>query len=133
MFLHKSHIWEDVCSWGMGQNVLSQSSLFHKKITVSVTKSLHQHRGLCWLHVPFLGPLAVAGRVLWNKVCPSFCPFVLLSGHFLGLVSLVLSKFWHGARNPYEVLRDRARFSGKSFSPPKMGKWTKNGPKTRFF
>ena len=27
----------------------------------------------------------------------------------------------------------RARFSGKSFFPKKLGKWTKNGPKTGFF
>ena len=38
-----------------------------------------------------IGSLAVAGRILWHKVCPSFSPsiipFVLLSGRFLGIVS----------------------------------------------
>ena len=29
-----------------------------------------------------------------------------LSEHFLGFVSLVFSKLWHGARNPYEVVRN---------------------------
>ena len=46
---------------------------------------------------------------------------------------LILSKFWHGARNPYRVVRDRTGFSRKMFLPPKLGKWTKNGPKTGFF
>ena len=52
---------------------------------------------------------------------------------FSRIVSLVFSKFWHGARNPYEVVGDRARFSWKKiFLPQKLGKWTKNGPKTGF-
>ena len=63
------------------------------------------------------------------SVLPSFRP----SGHFLRIVSLVFSKYWHGARNPYEFVRDRARFSRKIFLPPKLGNWTKNGPKTGFF
>ena len=41
----------------------------------------------------------------------SVCPYVLLSfclsGSFLGIVSLVFSKFWDGARNLYEVVHDR--------------------------
>ena len=53
--------------------------------------------------------------------------------HFLGIVSLVFSKFWHGARNPYEIVRDRAGFFSKVFLPPKLGKWTENGLKTVFF
>ena len=52
-----------------------------------------------------------------------------LSGRFLGIVSLVFSKFWHPARNPYEVVRDRGGFSGNFFV---FRKWTKNRPKTRF-
>ena len=43
-------------------------------------------------------------------------PFFRLSGHFLGIVSLVFSNFLHGARNPYEVVCDRAGFSGKKSS-----------------
>ena len=74
-------------------------------------------------------------------VLPSFRPFVLLpvcpsfhlSRRFLGIVSLVFSKFWNGARNLYEVVRDRAELSGRIFLPPKLGKWTKNGPKTGSF
>ena len=54
----------------------------------------------------FIGTLAVAERLLQNRVCPSFRLSFGLSAHFLGIVSLVFSKFWHGARNPYEVVRD---------------------------
>ena len=54
----------------------------------------------------FIGTLAVAERVLQNRVCPSFRLSFGLSAHFLGIVSLVFSKFWHSARNPYEVVRD---------------------------
>ena len=49
----------------------------------------------------------------YKRVCPSFCssvlPSIRLSGRFLWIVSLPFSKFWHGARNPYEVVRDRAK------------------------
>ena len=62
---------------------------------------------------------------LWF-VLPSFH----LSGHFVGIVSLVLSRFWHGARNSYEVMHDRARFSGKILFTQKIWKmnqkWAKN-------
>ena len=40
------------------------------------------------------------------------------SGHFLGIVSLVFAKFWHGARNPYEVLQ----IFWEIFFTPKIGK-----------
>ena len=40
-----------------------------------------------------------------------------MSGCFLGIGSLGFSEFWHGARNPYHVVRDRARFFGKTFAP----------------
>ena len=70
----------------------------------------------------FFGTPAVAGRVPWNRVCPSF----RLSGSLLGTVLLVFSKFWHGARNLYEVVRDRAGFSRKCFLLQKLGEWIKN-------
>ena len=44
------------------------------------------------------------------SVLPSF----RLSWHFLGLVSLIFFKFWHGARNLYEVVHDKAKFPRKS-------------------
>ena len=58
------------------------------------------------------------------------CPSILLSvvsGYFLGIVSLVFPKFWQVARKLYEVLCDRGRFYGKYLLPknwesgPKMG------------
>ena len=53
-----------------------------------------------------------------------------LSGCFLGIASLVFSKFWHGARNPYEVVCDIAGFSRKKKISPKIErmdqKWAKN-------
>ena len=36
-----------------------------------------------------------------------------LSGSFLGIGSLDFSEFWHGSRNPYEVVHERARVLGK--------------------
>ena len=66
-------------------------------------------------------------KVLWNRVCSSFhlsfcCPSVLpsfaLCWHFLGIGSLVFSRFWQGARNPYEVVHDRTRFFGITFFGP---------------
>ena len=81
--------------------------------------------GLFKIFRTIIGPLAVVGRVLWNRVRPS-CPRV-----FLNFIS-IFSEFWHAPRNPYEVVRDRAGFSGKIFLPENLGKWTKNGPKTGF-
>ena len=85
----------------------------------------------------------IAGRHYWTpngswkcpikSVCSSFHPSVLLSRQSLGIVSLVFSEFWHGARNSYEVVLDRARFSGKKFLLQNLGKWTKNGGKTGLF
>ena len=64
-------------------------------------------------HLDFWTPV-VAGRVLWNRVRPSF----RLSGRFLGVVSLVFSNFWHVARNPYCVVRIFQR----NFIFPNVGK-----------
>ena len=50
--------------------------------------------------------VVVARQVLKSRVCPSFP----LSECFLGIESLVFSEFWHGARNPNDVVRDRTRF-----------------------
>ena len=82
--------------------------------------------GLFKIFRTIIGPLAVVRRVLWNRVRPSFCP-----GVFLNFI-IIFSEFWHASRNPYEVVRDRAGFSGKIFLPENLGKWTKNGPKTGF-
>ena len=54
----------------------------------------------------FIGPAAVVRWVLQNRVCPS-CS---LSGCFLGIGSLVFSKFWHRARNLSDLVCDRTRF-----------------------
>ena len=64
-------------------------------------------------HLDFWTPV-VAGRVLLNRVRPSF----RLSGRFLGVVSLVFSNFWHVARNPYCVVRIFQR----NFIFPNIGK-----------
>ena len=60
-------------------------------------------------------------------VRPSVCP---LSVRFLGIVSLVFCEFWYGVRNAYEVVYDRASFSGNVLFVSKIGKmdqkWGKN-------
>ena len=81
----------------------------------------------------FIGPPALAGGVLLNRVCPSFRqsfrPSFCLSVRFLGIASLVFSKFCNDARNSCEVVRDTTGFSRKIFFPQKLGKWTKMGQK----
>ena len=59
------------------------------------------------------------------SILPSKCP-----GIFLLIVSLTFSKFWHGARNPNEVVHERAGFSRKCSFAPEMGKM---GQKQGFF
>ena len=60
-----------------------------------------------------------------GSVCPSIRPSFCLSGCFLGIVRLVFSKFWHDARNAYEVVRDSRIFQKKIF----CSKNWENGPK----
>ena len=55
------------------------------------------------------------------SICPSVLPSICLSGCSLGIRSLVFSKFWLGARNTYEVVRDRTGIVGKNVFAPKMG------------
>ena len=68
-------------------------------------------------------PQAVAGRILWNRVCPS--SLLTPAWVFSWNESLDFSEFWHGARSPYAVFRDIPIF-WKNFFCPKS--W-ENGPK----
>ena len=81
----------------------------------------------------YLSPTAlivVVGRVLRNGVYPSFhpsfCPSIVLSGHFFGILSLVFSRSWHGAGNSYEVYVTEQDFSLK------IGKMEQTGAKDCF-
>ena len=60
------------------------------------------------------------------SVSPSAC-------HFLGTVSLVFSKFWHGARNLFDVVSDRTGFSRKKTFAPKIQKIDQKWAKNRVF
>ena len=57
---------------------------------------------------------------------PSVLSSVCLSKHFLVIGSLVFAKFWHGDRNPYLVVHNRAIFFRNFFCP-------QNGPKIGLF
>ena len=83
---------------------------------------------IIWVSSPsrLIWPPAVAGRVLWNRVCTSFhLPFHLF-GHFLGIGSLVFVKFWHGATNLFEIVHGRVWFSRKKFFGQKITKFFLN-------
>ena len=67
-------------------------------------------------------------NVYWASSSSSTCPTksglsillslslsLSLSRCFLAIGSLAFSKFWHGARNPNEVVHDRTRFFQKNF------------------
>ena len=80
-----------------------------------------------------IGPQLVARRVLWNRVCLSFCPLVFPSFHpsfclsrcFLGIVT-VFSKFWHVLEPNTKlcVISEKKKFCPKNWE---------NQPKNRFF
>ena len=65
------------------------------------------------------------GSVYPYSAYPSICPGVEIA-------LLVLSKFWHGARNLYEVVRD-SRILWKNIFVPKIGKMDQKWPKNGFF
>lgn len=78
-------------------------------------------------YASFFGPPAIAKR---SYKLGSFPPFAHFSTHpstllpvwvFFRIGSLVFSKLWHGTRNAYKVVCDRARFFGKKFFAPKIG------------
>ena len=56
-------------------------------------------------------------------------PFFCLCRHFLVIVSLVFSKFWHGARSLYEVVQWQSQIFWEHFAKKN---W-ENGPKIGFF
>ena len=56
----------------------------------------------------------------------SVCLSILPSESVLGIGSLDFPELWHGDRDPYEVVRDRAEVSGKNLFCSKN--WG-NGPK----
>ena len=78
---------------------------------------------------PILYKIGSVRSSVRSSVRPSFH----LPRRFLEIAALVFSKFWYGARNQCEVVRDRAGFSRKICLPQELWKWTKNGPKTFFF
>ena len=61
--------------------------------------------------IGFIGPLTIARN---SSILPS--------RSFSCYCIIVFAKFWHGARNPYKVVHDRARFSGKKILPKKSEK-----------
>ena len=75
---------------------------------------------LCFIWSALFEPPVVARRVFKiNSVHPSSVhPSVCLG---IGIVSLVFFRFWHGARNQYGVVHDRARFSRKKIFAQKTG------------
>ena len=113
------------------------SSLWDCKICYVLRMSLCIEQIFCMLTVikNFLVRSTSFSALIFPSIIahPSVFPFSRLSRHFLGIASLVFSKLWHGARNSYEVVCGRTEFSWKTFFPQKLRKWTKKGPKTRFF
>ena len=62
-----------------------------KNIWFLISQGLHLFTNTACI----IPPSRPAGRVRWNRVCPSFYLSLRLSGHFLGIV---LSFFWIFAR-----------------------------------
>ena len=82
----------------------------------------------------FVGSPAVAEiSYKIGSVRPSILPFVLLSRCFLGIVLLVFSEIWLGARNSYEVLHDSWIFREKFFLLQNWERGHKMGQKQGFF
>ena len=99
------------------------------------------HKGKRWLKPWFiyLGQTILRQFLrLWpegsyeiGSVRLSYRPFILPSGSFLGIGSLVFSET-HVIRGPCVVVRDRAEFFEKKFAP-KMGKITQKWAKINVF
>ena len=71
-------------------------------------------------------PMALAGRIPWNRFCLSLPPDICM-GVFFELDHYISLGFCQGARNHYEVVHDNLIFL-KNFSHQNWG----NGPKIGF-
>ena len=80
----------------------------------------------------FVRPAAVAGRILWNRVCPSFhsnaSPCV-----FLKLYHLVSLNFGMVLETLIKFCLTESDFLEKLFFAPKIGEMTQNRPKNNKF
>ena len=73
--------------------------------------------------VVLVRPPPVAGRILWNRVSQSVLPVICL-GVFLELDHRIYLNFGM-MRETLMKLCMTAQFFGKTFLPPKLGKWAK--------
>ena len=90
---------------------------------VSLTLSSVSLAGKCQsTAVVLVGPLAVARRVLWNRV--SILPSCCLMVFFLGIESLDFSEFWHETRKPFFYLLGNLKRNLKE-----IGEMGQNRPK----
>ena len=67
------------------------------------------------------------------KIRSSVLPPFRLSGCFLGIVSLVFSRFGMVLETQMKLYVTELDFLEKIFLTPKLRKWTKNGPETGFY
>ena len=104
--------------WADFLHVDCDAIIFDKTNIILYTLTFKCH----FIAVLLARPLAVAGRIPWNRVCPSSLPEC-----FLRIGSLDFSGFCQGASNHYEVVHDNPIFL-KNFAPQNMG----NGPKIGF-
>ena len=82
-----------------------------------------------------LQQLMEASYEIWfvHPVCLDILLSICLSGCFLGIKSLVFSKFWHIVKNPYEDEYNIAGSLEGKHLPQNLGKWTKYETKKFFF
>ena len=82
-----------------------------------------------------LQQLMEASYEIWfvHPVCLDILLSICLSGCFLGIKSLVFSKFWHIVKNPYEDEYNIAGSLEGKHLPQNLGKWTKYETKNVFF
>ena len=103
LFLHKSHIWENFCD----------AIILFRPTLCSMSMMFKCHSGSSW-----------KDPMKWSVS-------ILLSWHlsecFLGIGSLYFSEFWHGARNPYEVVHNSLIFWKNFFCPKDLGTCPKIG------
>ena len=76
------------------------------------------------------GLLALARRVLWNRICPSFRPSVCSSvcpGIFVELYHMIFLNFGMMQETHMKLCMTELDFAEKNFLSPKLGKCAING------
>ena len=124
LFMPKSSLNYDLVHWECHRSDFAQPRYNRYSIVIKYDKKI--------LKYSFLDPRQwPKGSYKLGPIRPSILPFVLPFA-FFGIMSLFFSKLWSVLETRMKLCLTEPDFLEKKVFAQKLGKWTKNGPKTGF-